>query len=83
MVVTRERIGVVTRLPLLAEGNLVLENAVGHVDYRLGKRGVEAQLYKLAVAKLDAEFVALLVFARKALVNIGAVRLPFDVAVFT
>ena len=81
--VTRKSLGRVAGLSLVAERDLKLEYSVGNVDYRLGKSLVELQLNELAIGELDSEFVALLVLAEEALVDLVAVRLELDVSVLS
>ena len=83
MRVTRKSLGRVAGLSLVAERDLKLEYSVGNVDYRLGKSLVELQLNELAIGELDSEFVALLVLAEEALVDLVAVRLELDVSVLS
>ena len=69
------------KLSVLRYGKL--KYAVGNVDYRLCKSRIKLQLDKLGVAKLNTPLIAALVFTLKALVDLLAVRLELNVAVFS
>jgi hypothetical protein len=81
--VSRECTGSIAGLKLSVLRYGKLKYAVGNVNHRLCKSLVKTQLNELAVAKLDTPLVARLVFALKALVDLLAVRLEFNVAVFS
>ena len=81
VVIALEGIGMVAGGKLSAKGHEKLKRTVGHVYYRLCKRRIKLKLDKLRVAKLDAELIALLVFAVEMLVNFISVSLELEIAV--
>ena len=83
VVVTAEGLRAVAGRALISEGNGKLENTVGCINNRFGKRPVKLYLYEFGIAKLKSELIARLVLAVKMLVYLIAVRLEFYVAVFT
>ena len=83
MVIATERLGRITRRTLISKRNGKLKDSVRNVNYGVSKGRIKLYLYELRIAKLNSELVALLVLAVKMLVNLIAVRLEFNVAVFT
>jgi hypothetical protein len=81
--VSRECTGSIAGLKLSVLRYDELKYTVGNVNDRFRKRFVKTKLNKLTVAELNTPLIARLVFTLKALVDLLAVRLEFNVAVFS
>ena len=80
--VTAECFGSIAGCALVIKGNYKLKGLVGKVDYRLGKSFVKRHSYVLCIVGIDAPFVAGLVFAVIALVDLLSVCLELTFAHF-